>query len=1297
MPGFIPDIIADHTSDSAHEEQREAHVLFFDISGFTAMTSSLMQYGKEGAEVLSEILSRVFGMVVDVIYDEKGFITTFAGDAATAVFFAQGSVFQAASRIRDIFDRYHLQRTPFGEFPLDVKMGLDFGTITWNIYNLKTHNTYLFHGPPIDGASQAEKEAAGRQIIITGNTKEVPADFGEKPLDSSSGFRIIQPREKPGGKHPKQSRSKDHAFGPDRKDIESRYYPLNKIDTISSGEFRNISSVFISLHDMDLSQELPGILNIVLFECSEYGGYFNLLDYGDKGIIALVLFGAPVSHEDDAPRAAAFSMRLRSRLGTRVRIGISTGRAYTGIIGSSRRKTYTALGSVVNLSARIALDSKWGDINISGSTEKRTRESHVVSAGESKSFKGFEKALPVFRLIDSRVSQNISDTDDLFIGRENELRSLRQWMENTQDGFQGIFYLYGSAGTGKSHLVNFAVNAGTGAIKVLRLFTDTILRKSMNPFVSLLENELGLRNPSTYMEFKDALDKYIASLPENQDLEEFTRQSPALASVLGLDVQEDSWERLDPRGRFEMIRSSLAGLIDQISKSSPLVLIIEDAHALDADSLSVLDMIVSSLQNNMFGVLLVGREGDNEVLESLLNREDILFTELHVGPLTHEDARRLASRVLGGEVDQELMKFFEIKTGYNPLFLKELIYHLRNEHIFSVKNGRYVLDNENSEIPLSLSSIMVSRIDRLDEELKDLVLLSSVMGLEFNSDILKELADKKNIDQLLEEGLRQGIWQEISKPDYAFKQPLLQEAAYSMQFEARLKELHRIIASQVARSFPDNPRYYADVVYHYSRAGIKEETITYLEKVIDYTVGSYKNEKALEFIDHYLRLVDDENERIRMYRKKGDIYELTGRWDQAVDSLTYGLGTSVIGMLNAEKADFLTSLGTIYQKQGLSEKAVFVLSQAIELSLQENETPVTAEAYISQGRAYWSLGRYGEAKDVLKKAIIASRETGNREMEALAYYYEGVVYRDTNHYDEAVSRYEQSLKIFQKLKNDRLTTYPLYDLGVVYQYQGRLDESQEYFQRSANVYEQIGYKSGLSAALLNLGVLQDRRGNFDEAIEYFIQARKIAEEMGEDLAIAYTVFSLGATYYKLHDYRKSSGYLRDAYRLMKKINALGYFGYALSYLASLYAADNNPEYAIRIAYLHVKNIQKVGSDVENGRTLLAVARVLQDGIDLDDDIIMRLKAIAQYAGIKKISPESFYKRSIAVAEKTSYMNTLIPARYNYAHYLYSRGKDPDARTQLEEALALAENSGWELMVNTIKRELGSKPDKCINC
>src|SRR6185436_20062311 len=104
--------------------------MFVDLSGFTALTETLMKHGSEGAEQLSRILNDLFGPMVHHVYQHGGFVPYYAGDSFTAIFPTDNSKITAtaflntAVHLRDIFSGLELQKTRFGTFRMGIKMGL---------------------------------------------------------------------------------------------------------------------------------------------------------------------------------------------------------------------------------------------------------------------------------------------------------------------------------------------------------------------------------------------------------------------------------------------------------------------------------------------------------------------------------------------------------------------------------------------------------------------------------------------------------------------------------------------------------------------------------------------------------------------------------------------------------------------------------------------------------------------------------------------------------------------------------------------------------------------------------------------------------------------------------------------------------------------------------------------------------------------------------------------------------------------------------------------------------------------
>lgn len=84
---FVPQFILDQCEMGEYSGRFSAAGVFFDLSGFTHLTESLMSHGVYGAEALATVVESVFAPLLDTVFSHAGFVISFQGDA-----FAAGSL-----------------------------------------------------------------------------------------------------------------------------------------------------------------------------------------------------------------------------------------------------------------------------------------------------------------------------------------------------------------------------------------------------------------------------------------------------------------------------------------------------------------------------------------------------------------------------------------------------------------------------------------------------------------------------------------------------------------------------------------------------------------------------------------------------------------------------------------------------------------------------------------------------------------------------------------------------------------------------------------------------------------------------------------------------------------------------------------------------------------------------------------------------------------------------------------------------------------------------------------------------
>lgn len=191
------------------------------------------------------------------------------------------------------------------------------------------------------------------------------------------------------------------------------------------GENREVTVLFADIRGFTqltegmAPQAVIGLLNEIMARLSNAvdaaGGVVDKF-VGDE---IMAVFGAPLVQDDHATRAAGAALAMqeamtalsakradRGEAAVSLGVGLHTGEAVAGNMGSPSRLNYTVVGESVNLASRLCAAAAPGEILISGATRERIDESAFrTRACGVRSFKGFSRAVDIFELVpDSRRS-----------------------------------------------------------------------------------------------------------------------------------------------------------------------------------------------------------------------------------------------------------------------------------------------------------------------------------------------------------------------------------------------------------------------------------------------------------------------------------------------------------------------------------------------------------------------------------------------------------------------------------------------------------------------------------------------------------------------------------------------------------------------------------------------------------------------------------------------------------------------------------------------------------------------------
>ncbi|MGB9325730.1 MAG: AAA family ATPase, partial [Pseudolabrys sp.] len=334
---------------------------------------------------------------------------------------------------------------------------------------------------------------------------------------------------------------------------------------------------------------------------------------------ALVYFGYPQAHEDDAEQAVRAGLALVDAIAElptdtdaalSARIGIATGVAVVGgriLEGAARERA--AIGETPNLAARLQTLAEPGTVLICPNTHRLTGGHFDYRHLGPQTLKGWAEPISVWQVlgtsgVESRFAATHKTELPPLFGREEEIELLlRRWRHATQEEGR-VVVLTGEPGIGKSHIA-FALDERLQSEShiTLRYFCSAHHTNSaLFPFISQLERAAGFEHGHSPAEKLSKLDALLAqSTADPEDV-------AVLASLLALPASDDyRLQELAPQKRKQKTFEALLAQLDGLAAQRPVLIIFEDVQWIDPTSLELLAATVEHVPQLRALLLITAR------------------------------------------------------------------------------------------------------------------------------------------------------------------------------------------------------------------------------------------------------------------------------------------------------------------------------------------------------------------------------------------------------------------------------------------------------------------------------------------------------------------------------------------------------------------------------------------------------------------------------------------------------------------------------------------------------------------
>ena len=1106
-------------------------VLFADISGFTALTEALRDTlgPRRGAEELTRHLDAVYSALIAEVEKYGGSVIGFAGDAITCWFDEStgdggwetgaepSSVPHPRSSVCAVTCAVHMQ-TVMKAFQalalpnektaaLALKVAIATGPARrFVVGDPKIHYLDTLAGATIARTATGEHLANKGEILVDEPAVQVLGSsltVSEWRTDAETHERfaiatgLTRPVEK------SQAREPVPLVEPE---ILRAWLPRAVYEREQAGqetfltEFRPAVALFLRFVGLDYEgdeaqTQLDTFLRRVQAILARYEGTLIQWTIGDKGSYAYLNFGALNVHEDDARRAVKAAFELRAAASALsflepLQIGITQGVMRVGAYGGPTRRTFGALGDDVNLAARLMTTASAGEILVSGQVHKTVREHFTFEPRPPLPVKGKAEPLPIFAVTAERQQRAVRLQEPTYtlpmVGRQSELQLIHDKLALTLQGKSQVIGIIAEAGMGKSRLVAEVIRsarkqgfAGYGGAcqsdavntpyqtwkAIWSAFFDVDPSAPLRKQIRSLENEIEDRAP------------------------ERLRAMPLLGTLLNLDIPDNDFTKtLEPQYRQSALRALLEDCLRvEALHATPLLLVIEDLHWIDALSHDLLEELARALSDSRVCFVLAYRPPQLQRLQAPRLEAMPNFTKIQLSELNASEAEQAIRAKLAqlyparsGAVPPILVEKLMARSQGNPFYLEELLNFLRDRGL----DPREPNALEKIELPDSLHTLILSRIDQLSEREKTTLRVASIVGRLFRAAWLigyyPTLGDLPQVKADLD-ALHTLDITPLDTPEpelaYLFKHIVTHEVTYeSLPFATRAK-LHEQLAAYLETSVETlhATSLLDTITFHYLHSDNHAKQREYLHKAAQAALDVSAFITAVDYLARLLELTpatDPARSALTLRLAETHYFLSDFTAERAAIAQAQAAATT-----DTDHASALALLGEMTSQLGDYAEAQTILAQAVPLARASGDPLTLCRALSALGSNYWRQGKLDDAKVVLNESLALARALGDVTRELSALNRLGTVAQQSD-WGEAERLWREVHTRAAAAGNRVLAMAALNNLGVV------TDDAagqRGYYQQALALAREIGAQSSTALYIINLASADIRLGQLAAA------------------------------------------------------------------------------------------------------------------------------------------------------------------------------------------------------------------------
>ena len=797
------------------------------------------------------------------------------------------------------------------------------------------------------------------------------------------------------------------------------------------------------------------------------------------GDAVMAVWGAELSNENDPEQAVRAGLALQRAVvdfnastgrSLVMRVGICTGAVVLGEVATTRE--FTAMGDTVNVASRLEHLAPANGVMIAHETYRHVRGVFDVSPLEPLNVKGRTKPVRPYVVLRAKPrtfrmpTRGIEGVETVMAGREQELDALRRGLDGTtHERRSRTIALVGEAGVGKSRLLYEFENW------VELLAQDVYFLKA---------RALATRQNIPYGVFRDLvasrfsiLDSDPPSTVADKIREGFAPHlAPAEAVLvghwLGFDLSSnDSVRQLQGSTAFSSVAEvHFSDFLLELARDDVVLVVLEDLHWADSDSLSLLDNLTRRLSATPTLFVVAARPTLLEQRPNVLV-DDLPCQQLVLTPLADDTTRTLIADVLQHVIGppDSLVDLIVRRAEGNPFFVEELIKMLIDDGVIvpGAADVPWRLDLARLDplsVPSTLTGVLEARLDSLAAGPRAALQQASVVGRVFWDAAVSALEPSRpahdTTDALREACARELIYRRDQSSlaiaaEFIFKHALLRDVIYETVLLRDRQRLHALADDWLSVHTGERLSEFLEIIADHRRlAGDSRGAAEVYEAAGGRALQSGQSASARRLLELAVALRNE----VSIEPPAGALLALAQACLQTGD---LNAGETVTGILLDRELDSEQRATALYfaswaaAERGDHDRESALLADALPLAEAVGGTALS-RTLVGVALAQANAGEFDQARATAQRALAVATACSDQLEQGRAYMTIAGVTRLAGEYDEAMTWLHEALAIAISIGDLELENQARGNLGTLHHLIGDATGSFEAYRAAEGFY-----------------------------------------------------------------------------------------------------------------------------------------------------------------------------------------------------------------------------------------------------